>query len=181
MTTALLIVDIQNDYFPGGPMELEGATEAGLNASRALGKFRDSSNPVIFIQHVSQRPGATFFLPETDGMEIHESVKPLDEDMIFQKQFPNSFRETPLLDHLQKLNVRRLVICGMMTHMCVDATVRAAFDYGFECVVLGDACATRGLLYGDVVIPAEQVHGAFLAALDGIYAKVQSVERFLVS
>ncbi|HUX24843.1 MAG TPA: isochorismatase family protein, partial [Burkholderiales bacterium] len=80
-----------------------------------------------------------------------------------------------LLEHLHALDVDHLVIAGMMTHMCVDATTRAAFDLGFSCNLAHDACATRALAFGEQRVPAAQVHAAFLAALAGLYAKVQSV------
>ncbi|HPC73584.1 MAG TPA: cysteine hydrolase family protein [Syntrophales bacterium] len=177
MKTALLIVDIQNDYFPGGKMELEGSLEASLRAKEILRLFRAETLPVVFIQHVSVRKGAAFFLPDTEGVLIHENVKPLPGETVIRKHYPNSFRETGLLDHLEKEQIGRLIICGMMTSMCVDATVRAAFDYGFPCVVLHDACATMPLKFKDSTIPANHVHGAFLAALGMVYARVMSTSE----
>ncbi len=179
MKSALLIIDIQNDYFPSGRMELEGSIEAGRRAGKVLAYYRKRGLPVFFIQHLMMRPNAGFLLPDTDGAEIHESVKPLPGEAIIQKHYPNSFRDTSLLERLKAEDIGRLVICGMMTHMCVDATVRAAFDYGFECIVLGDACATRSLTYQDTVVPAEHVHGAFLAALGAVYGRVETVDGFL--
>jgi nicotinamidase-related amidase len=175
---ALILVDIQNDYFPGGKMELEGSPEAGIQAALLLAKFRQLNLPLVHIQHLSTRPGATFFLPETPGAEVNPVVKPLEGEPIFEKHYPNSFRETPLLDHLHQLGVSRLVIAGMMTHMCIDATTRAANDFGFECLLAHNACATRTLKFKEEVIPATHVHGAFLAALAS-YAKILSVEEIL--
>jgi nicotinamidase-related amidase len=170
--TALLLIDIQNDYFPGGKSELEGSVEAGLRAGEILALFRRMKLPVVHVQHVSTRPGATYFLPDTDGVRIHESVAPLDGELVLQKHYPNAFRDKQLLTQLSLRHVARLVICGMMTHMCVDATVRAAFDYKFECVVAGDACATKALAHGGRTVAAPDVHAAFLAALGASYAKV---------
>ncbi len=174
MKPALVIIDIQNDYFPGGKMELEGSAEASLQAAKLLDAFRAKGLPVVHIQHVSNRPGATFFLPGTGGVNIHASVAPRSGETVLQKNFPNSFRGTPLLEHLKGLGVDHLVICGMMTHMCVDATTRAAFDLGFSCSLAHDACATRALALGEVRVPAAQVHAAFVAALSGLYAKTQT-------
>jgi nicotinamidase-related amidase len=179
MTTALLLIDIQYDYFPGGKMELEGVLSASLRAREILAFFRERGLPVVHIQHLAARPGATFFIPDTEGVKIHPNVEPLPEEVVFQKNYPNSFRNTPLLDHLINLQAHKMVVCGMMTHMCVDATVRAAFDYGLEITVVQDACATRALAFGEQIIPAAQVHGAFLAALGFIYAKVVSAAEFL--
>lgn len=177
MTQALLIVDIQNDYFPGGAMELEGSLLAGAKAGQLLRAFRRNSKPVIHIQHVSTRPGAIFFLPNTKGVEIHDSVAPQPGETVIQKHYPNGFRETPLLEHLKQLGVDELVIAGMMTQMCIDTTTRAAADLGFQCSLAHDACATRAQSFGGVTVPAAQVQTAFLAALNGAFAKVQSVEQ----
>jgi nicotinamidase-related amidase len=177
MKTALLIVDVQRDYFPGGKMELEGSLEAGANARALLAGFREAGLPVIHIQHVSLGPGASFFLPNTPGVEIHECVFPLEGEPVFQKHFPNSFRETGLLGHLGAQGIGSLVIAGMMTHMCIDATTRAAFDHGFACTVVHDACATRALSFAGQDVPALQVHHAFLAALNGTYAQVVSTRE----
>jgi nicotinamidase-related amidase len=179
MKTALILVDIQNDYFPGGKGELEGSLEASLQARRLLEGFRRGGLPVVFIQHVADRPGATTFLPGSEGVNIHEDIRPLPGETIFQKHYPNSFRETPLLEHLRGLGIERLVVCGMMTHMCVDSTVRAAFDYGFDCLLAQDACATRALTLGGTTIPAESVHWSFLAALNGRYSKVLPVDEII--
>jgi nicotinamidase-related amidase len=174
MKPALVIIDIQNDYFPGGKMELEGSPEAGLQAAKLLQHFRSKGLPLVHIQHVSNRPGASFFLPDTEGVNIHASVAPHSGEIVLQKHFPNSFRGTPLLEHLRGLGADHLIIAGMMTHMCVDATTRAAFDLGFSCSLAHDACATRALVFGEQRVPAAQVHASFLAALNGLYAKVQS-------
>lgn len=181
MTTTLLIVDIQNDYFPDGKMELEGSLESGEGAARLLAYFRQQRLPTVHIQHLSTRPGATFFLPNTPGAEIHPCVQPLAGETIIQKHYPNSFRETRLLEHLRSLGSERLVICGMMTHMCIDATTRAAADLGFACLLAHDACATRALAFDDQKVPASQVHTAFLAALRGTYAQVLRVDEVLAA
>ena len=179
MKTALILVDIQNDYFPGGKMELVGMMESSRKAQELLGLFRKHNLPTFHIQHMSLGKGTDFFLPDTEGAEIHESVKPLSGDMIIQKHFPNSFRDTDLLERLKSSHVTALVICGAMSHMCIDATTRAAADHGFKCTVIHDACATRDLQFGDTLVPAEQVHASFMSALSFAYAKVISLQTFL--
>jgi nicotinamidase-related amidase len=170
--TALLVIDIQNDYFPGGRMELRGPTEAAERAAALIARFRAGGLPVTFIQHIARRPDATFFLPGTEGVAIHPSVAPLDSEPVIEKHYPNAFRETHLLEDLRSASIEQVVIAGMMTHMCIDATTRAAFDFGFECLIASDACATRDLTLGATTIPAAAVHHAFLAALNGTYGRV---------
>jgi nicotinamidase-related amidase len=179
MSVALLLIDIQNDYFPGGKMELQGSEAASQVAGRLLACFREHHLPTVHIQHLSIRPGATFFIPDTAGAEIHSAVKPLKGETVIQKHFPNAFRETALLSHLQGLGIRKLVIAGMMTHLCVDGTVRAATDHGFECRIIQDACATRDLKFNDRVVSAADVHLAFLAALNGTYGRVMTAEAVI--
>ena len=179
MNTALVIVDIQNDYFPDGKLPLVGSVEASQQAARLLDHFRRTQWPIIHVQHIAVRPSAAFFLPHTSGADFHPNVQPLPTEPIVQKNFPNSFRETPLLDVLREQQVNRLVICGMQTNMCVDATTRAAFDFGLECIVAHDACAARTLVFQGETIPAPQVHGAFLAALGASYGKVLSVAEII--
>jgi len=169
--TALLIIDVQNDYFPGGRMELAGSDAAVASLGNLLGEFRGKAAPVVHVRHVATKPGATFFLPETDGALIHARVRPEANETVVVKHFPNSFRGTDLHEKLQAAGITRLVITGMMTHMCVDTTVRAAFDLGYECVVVGDCCATRALTLNGVTVAAEHVQLAYLAALNGTFAK----------
>jgi len=179
MTTALLIVDIQNDYFPGGAMELDGADAAAGKASVLLAAFRERGRPIVHMQHVSVRPGATFFLPDTRGADIHESVLPAAGETVFRKHFPNSFRETGLLEHLRGAGISQLVIAGMMTHMCIDTTTRAAADAGFGCSLAHDACATRALSFNGLRVRAEDVQAAYLAALNGPFARVSAAEELI--
>lgn len=79
---ALLLIDIQNDYFEGGLNPLVGISEAGLKAQVILQHFRLQSLPIIHIQHISTKQGATFFLPNTKGAKIHENVAPLKEENV---------------------------------------------------------------------------------------------------
>jgi nicotinamidase-related amidase len=179
MKTALLLIDIQNDYFPGGNMELVGMEQSSQKARELLDLFRKNDMPSFHIQHVSLGKGAGFFLPDTKGAEIHESIRPLPSDIVIQKHFPNSFRDTDLLEKLKSAQIRSLVICGAMSHMCIDATTRAAADHGFKCTVIHDACATRDLQFENTVVPAKQVHASFMSALGFAYARVVSLQAFL--
>lgn len=177
--TVLLLVDLQNDYAPGGRMPLDGADVAFERAAALLDAFRRRRAPVVHVRHESVRPGATFFLPGTYGAEFHDRVRPLPGEAVIVKHFPSAFRATPLAAELKECGIPRLVVAGMMTHLCIDSTVRAAVELGFDCTVAADACATRALEHGGVAVPAPHVHAAFLAALSGTFAKVDGVEAIL--
>ncbi len=178
---ALLLIDIQNDYFAGGLNILFKSEEAVSNAKTVLDNFRAKGLPVFHVQHISLRAGSSFFLPGTKGAAIHPLLTPLASETLIIKHYPNSFRETKLLAELQAKSVGKVIICGMMTHMCVDATVRAARDFGFNCTVIGDACATKELQFKSKIINAESVHYSFLAALGGFYADITTANEFCFS
>lgn len=178
LKTALLIIDIQNDYFPGGKYPLVNPLGAAQKAYMILQCFREQDGHHVHMQHISLEPYATFFISGERGTDIHDSVAHFEGEPIVYKHEPNSFLNTNLLELLRGWEIERLVITGMMTHMCVDATARAASDLGFQVIVAEDACATRDLKYGDTTIPAEYVHKAFLAALKS-YGKVMKADNII--
>ena len=178
MNTALLIIDIQNDYFPGGKYPLVNPLEAAKKAYELLQCFREHGGHHIHVQHIALEPDATFFVKGDSGSDIHDSVAHFVGEPIVYKHEPNSFLNTNLLELLKEWEVERVVICGMMTHMCVDATARAAADLGFQVIVAEDTCATRDLKYGETIIPADHVHKAFLAALKS-YGKVMKSNEII--
>ncbi len=163
---ALLIIDVQNFYFPGGRSELTEPEKAAEKALIAIQAAREKGNPVIYIQHKS-----------ASGMEINEMVKPLPAEKIFIKEEVNSFLGTGLKEFIDGLATDTLVICGMQTQMCVEAAVRAAHDFGYDVILLHDACATRNLKFGDREISAADVHASTLAAMKS-YSAVLSVAEW---
>ncbi len=173
--TALLVVDIQAFYFADGMVPLVGPDEASLKARELVQLFRRTGRPVVHVQHLPKGVD----VPDPTGIDpqyrIHPNVLPEEGEKVVGKHHANAFRDTELLAMLRGLDVRRLVICGMQTHMCVEAAVRAAADLGFEVAVAHDACATRDLEFGGVRVAAAQVHAAALAAMSGSYARVVSV------
>lgn len=181
MKQALILIDIQNDYFPGGAYEQVGMDAAARNAAALLQHFRAHALPLFHIQHVSTRPNAPMFVPGTRGVETNPLVAPLAGEAVAQKHYPNSFRDTPLLGWLRAAAITDVVLCGAMTHMCVDATTRAACDYGFACTVVADACATRDLAWHGRTVAAADVQTAFMAALAASYGRVVSTQEFLAA
>jgi nicotinamidase-related amidase len=166
--TALLIVDIQNFYFPGDGPGLVNAEAASLNAKEILEIFREKNQLVVHVRHKSDK-----------GFEIHKNVEPLSDEKVITKEEVNSFQNTDLLEYFKSNNISRLVIIGMQTQMCLEAAVRAAHDFGFECIVVHDACATRDLKFNDRIIKAEDVHASTLATIaGGGYGKVIDLKTF---
>lgn len=178
---ALILVDIQNDYFDGGAWVLPNMTAAAGNAARLLAAARQSGDLVIHIRHESTRPGSTFFLPGTVGAEIHPSVAPRPGEAVVTKGRPNSFIGTDLQDRLVVAGVSQIMICGAMSQMCIDATARAAKDLDYEVTVVEDACAAKEVSFGGQMIGAGVIHAAFMSALDMGYALVARTEELLES
>lgn len=179
MASGLILVDIQNEYFPGGRMELAGIQQASANAGEVLTLFRDRCWPTFHVQHLSPQTDASLFTPGTPYVEIHESVKPLAGERVIQKHFPNSFHQTSLLEALKASGVDHAVIVGAMSHMCIDATTRAAYDLGLRCTLIHDACATRDLEFQGRKVKADEVHASFMAALGWWYARLNSTADFI--
>ncbi|MFO7657567.1 MAG: cysteine hydrolase family protein, partial [Bacteroidales bacterium] len=179
METALIIIDIQNDYFDNGAMALVNAESASKNAKLIIDRFRINRKPVVHIQHITLEKNKSYLLPNTHGSEIHLDVKPIGGEKVIKKYFPNGFKRTDLLDFLNSNKIKELVICGMMTHMCVDTTVRAAKDLGFNITLIGDACATRDLEINGQKVIAKDVQKSFLAALNGYFSVVKTTEQYL--
>ena len=169
--TALLIIDVQKDYFPGGRSELYHAVEAENAVLSLIEDCRKSDMPIIYMQHI-QPEGSSFLAEGTPGIEIEDRIRPEEGDIVIVKHHPNSFLETPLDDVLKENSVEKLIVCGMMTHMCVDTTVRRAYDLGYEVDLAASACATKDLYYRGERIVASQVQDSFLAAIDGTFATV---------
>lgn len=178
MKKALLIIDVQNDYFKNGKCELFKSEEALKVIEDLLKQFRTNKMPVYFVQHVSSQ-GAAFFEADTKGAEIHQAIRPLDDEKVIIKHYPNSFQKTTLQYELEKQGIDELVVCGMMTHMCVDTTVRAAYELGYHITLISDACATKDLEWNGRKLTAEEVQAVYMASLHGKFANVQSSTAFL--
>lgn len=164
---ALLIIDIQDFYFPGGRSALVEPENAAANAAMLLADFRKKNLLVVHVRHNSE-----------PGGKINDLVKPLATEKVISKDAVNCFLKTDLLDYLKTNKTDTLVICGMQTHMCVEAATRAASDYGFKCVLIQDACATKDLMFGDKLIKAEDVHYSTLSTLKN-YAQIKRTNEYL--
>lgn len=175
--TALILIDIQNIYFEEGPFLLSHPEQAALNARKVLDFFREKNLSVIHVQHKFDTTG---YKKSSSFLNLlHETVAPVSNEKIIHKEMPSSFYKTDLLEYLKEHEIKNLVIAGMMSHMCVDTTVRACCDYGFNVTLIDDACTTMDLKYGEETIPAETVHKTFMTSLEGIFAELTTAEKFI--
>ncbi len=178
---ALIVVDIQNDYFPAGKWPLVGAEAAADKAAQIIKAFRDAGDLVVHIRHEFPTADAPFFVPGSEGAQLHPKVMNRADEPVIVKQHINSFRDTDLRAVLDQHGIDKLVIVGSMSHMCTHGITRAAVDFGYDTTVIHDACATLDLEFNGVKVPAAQVHAAFMAALAFGYAPVISAEEFLAA
>lgn len=178
---ALVVVDLQNDYFPGGRWTLSGIDAAADNAGRLLAAARAAGEPVVHIRHEFLSEEAPFFTPGSAGARIHPKAANHADEPVILKHFVNSFRDTELKQTLDSAGVTEIVLCGAMSHMCIDAATRAAADFDYQVTVIHDACASRDLEFNGVRVPAAHVHAAFMAALGFAYARLSSTDEFLAA
>lgn len=176
---ALVVVDIQNDYFPEGKWPLVGIEAAADNAARIIAATRSAGDLLVHIRHEFPVPNAPFFEAGSEGAQIHPKVSSQPDEPLVLKNNVNAFRDTELKDILDRNGIEDVVIVGNMSHMCVDAATRAASDFGYNVTVIHDACASRDLEFNGVQVPAAQAHAAFMAALAFAYATVTSTDEYL--
>lgn len=176
---ALIIIDIQNDYFPGGKWTLDGAEAAVDNAARLLDAARERGDLVVHVRHEFDSADAPFFAPASEGAQIHAKVTPKPGEPVVLKHQVNAFRDTNLKALLDQHEVKALTIVGSMSHMCIDAATRAAADHGYQVTVAHDACATLPLDFAGKQVPAAQVQATSMAALAFAYARVETTEQLL--
>lgn len=178
-TKALVIVDLQNDYYEGGRWTLHNINQASANAQRVLTDAREQGMPVIHVHHEFEIENPPFFEPGTFGAEIHKDLTPLESEATVLKHQVNSFQGTDLKARLDALGVTDVILVGAMSHMCIDAAARAAADFGYQVTVIEDACASRDLEFNGEVVPAPQVHAAYMSALGFAYANVVTTDAYL--
>jgi len=177
VANALVVIDIQNEYFPGGALTLPYAEGAASRAAEAIDAARAAGIEVIHIRH-EEPDSDEYFVPGSTGAATNDAVRPVGGEPVIVKHYPNSFLETDLAERLAKAGAGRVAFCGMMTSMCVDATVRAAADLGLKPLLIDDACAAPDLEHRGVRVPATEVHAAFCAALGDEIATLMGTSEF---
>jgi len=146
---------------------------------QVIADARAKGTAVIHVRHEFANGEAPVFVPGTEGVQIQPAVAPVEGEPVIVKNYINSFRDTDLKQQLDARGIEEVVVVGAMSHMCVDAVVRAAADMGYPVTVLHDACATLDLEFNGVTVPAAQVHAAMMAAFAFGYGTVKSVEAYL--
>ena len=172
---ALIVIDVQNDYFPGGVWHLPDAEKALPNINRLIELARERGDAVVFVQHVTP-PGAPVFAEGSEGGKLHADLGIRPDDVLFQKRHPSAFQDTGLHEHLQQQGVTAVDVCGFMTQMCCDTTSREAYSRGYTVRLFRDATAAKPLTVDGETLPHDLVHKVSLGALQS-FAKIVTTDQ----
>ncbi|HNY29616.1 MAG TPA: cysteine hydrolase family protein [Fibrobacteria bacterium] len=177
--TALLLIDIQLDYFEGGAFPLDPVQrERALDtAARLLGAARATGSTVIHVRHESPLPMASLLARGTPGTRIHPRLEPIEGELVVTKAHPDSFRETELERILRDRGIEHLVVGGMIAWMCVQSTVRSAYDLGFQVHLVPDMVASRGFTSRGLSLDADSTLAASLYPLFWRFARETSPQE----
>ncbi len=142
MKKGLLVIDVQNDYFPSGKFPLWNSEKTLDNIEKLIVKAKNNNVPVILVQHIADS-NSPFFAEGTEGDEIHPRIlQAAPPEKIIGKTFADAFYKTDLTEVLSELGVEELLVCGMMTHNCVTHTAVSKSAEKYSVKVLPDCCTT---------------------------------------
>jgi nicotinamidase-related amidase len=170
-TATIVVIDAQREYVDG-KLKLPEAGPALAEIRGLLDRARKAQAPIVHVQHRG-RPGGAFG-PDTAGFIIADEAMPQAGEAVVEKNLPNAFAGTNLKAKLDALGRKEIILAGFMTHMCVEATVRAAIDHGLKATVVAAATATRDLPdpLTDAAVPAAEVHRNALTAMADRFATI---------
>lgn len=177
-TTALLIIDFQNEYFTGR-MPIPDGMKALENTQRLI-KFADKESiPVIHVQHIAPDDAAVF-AKNGKTVDFHPLMKPRAQDKLVQKTTVSVFASTDLDAQLKKAGVKTLIISGLMTHACVAGAARDAAPLGYDVVVASDASATRAITRADGrSVTKDELHNSALAEIEDTFGSVLTTSQII--
>ncbi len=168
---ALLVIDVQNEYFTGKlPVTYPGGSLA--NVTSAMDAARAHGVPVVAIQHAAPQPDSTIFRKGSKEWELHPEIAARPHDVLVHKSLPGSFTGTPLEAWLRERGVETVVIAGYMTQMCCDTTARQAMHLGFGVEFLSDATGTLNIQNEAGEVSGEELHRAILVTQQMRFSEV---------
>ncbi|WP_406610682.1 cysteine hydrolase family protein [Agarivorans sp. JK6] len=157
MTTALLIIDLQNDYFPEGKYPLWNTSKCLQNIQFAIAKATEQQMELIHIQHIAdpEMGLAPFFNQGSNGSDIHpEILAAAPQGKVIVKRFADSFEQTELNSYLQQQGIDKLLMCGMMTQNCITHTALSKATEAYEVSILADCCTTVDEMLHNIALHA---------------------------
>ncbi|MDQ6919153.1 MAG: cysteine hydrolase [Candidatus Dormibacteraeota bacterium] len=181
MKRALLVIDVQNEYFSGGAMPITHPPDSLKRITDAMDGAAEKGIPIVVVQHASENPEATSFRKGTPGWRLKGEVEVRKRAAVIEKTLPGSFTGTNLEAWLKENGVDTLVICGYMSQMCCDTTARQAVHLGYKVEFLSDATGTLDFSNEAGTVKAEELHRATLVTQQHRFSKVQNVEAWIDS
>jgi len=180
MKRALLVIDVQNEYFTG---KLPIAHPPGSldNIVKAMEQARKSGIPVVVVQHTSPQKDAPVFRKGSEGWNLHPRIAAQAYDHLIEKNLPGSFTGTDLESWLRERKIDTIVIAGYMTQMCCDTTARQAFHVGLAVECLSDATGTLPVSNKAGSVTAEELHRAILVTQAMRFSKVMTTDQWIES
>ena len=178
MSRALLVIDVQNEYFTGKLPVSYPANSLG-NILRAMDAAREKHVPVVVIQHAAPQPDSATFHRGSKEWELLPEVSGRRRDVLIHKSLPGSFTNTELESWLRQRGIDTVVIAGYMTQMCCDTTARQAVHLGFSAEFLSDATGTLDFRNEAGAITAEELHRAILVTQQMRFARVLPTEEWI--
>lgn len=180
MQRALLVIDVQNEYFSG---KLPVTHPAGSleNVLKAMDTAIERNIPVVVIQHTALKEDSATFRKGTHEWDLHPEVATRHSDLWVEKNLPGSFTGTPLESWLRDNGVDTVVIAGYMTQMCCDTTARQAFHRGFQVEFLSDATGTLSVQNSGGSVTDEELHRAILVTQSMRFSKVLNTSEWIAS
>lgn len=180
MSTALLVIDVQLEYFDGEmPVEFPPRAESLERIGQAMDAASASGVPVLVVRH-AEEPGFGMFEAGTPLWELHPDVADRPRDLLIDKTLPGTFTDTELGDWVVANGVDHLTIVGYMTNVCCDTTARQALHLGMGATILADAVGTPEMPAVDGgTVPASDVQRSTLATLALLGAEVESTEAWI--
>lgn len=177
-STALLVIDFQNEYFDG-KMPIPDGKAALENAKRLIALADDAGMPVFHVQHVTPS-GTPIFAEDGRTVAFHADIQPGENHAVVRKSSVSVFPTTDIDVQLKAKGIKTLIVSGLMTHACVAGATRDAVPLGYNVIVAADACATRDLTGEDgKTVPHSVLHQASLVSLSDTFADVQATDAIL--
>jgi nicotinamidase-related amidase len=163
---ALIVIDLQNDYFPDGKFPLWNTDDVLTNIEFAIESANSKNIPVILVQHIAnaEKGIAPFFNKDSDGANIHSRILELAENAeIVVKEFADSFEQTRLEQILEESNINELLICGMMTQNCVTHTAISKKAERYNVSILADCCTSVDQMIHNIALNAVSTRIPFIS------------------
>lgn len=177
MKRALLVIDVQNEYF-SGLLPVTYPEGHLANILRVMDAAAARDIPVVVVQHTFPQPDKPFFKSGTPEWELHPEVQKRLHDLLIEKNLPGTFTGTELESWLRRQDIDTVVISGYMTHMCCDTTARQAVHRGFTVEFLSDATGTLALDNSAGQVSAEELQRSILCAQQMLLSEVISTDAW---